>query len=638
VISARYLEALFALLPDPVLSVDEQGRVLSLSSAAERVLGHDPEALGADVLQLVAPDDVEAFRELLRTSGLPARGEIGFRRKDGEHRIGSIVVIPVEADDPVRVLFIRDLTEERRARTELEVQATELELQAEELQARAAQFRDAQRELESTNEQLLRANEELAARTADADRARQIAEETRCEAEAANRAKSEFLATMSHEIRTPINAIIGYTDLLDMGIGGHVTEDQKKKLHRIKSSSQHLLALVDDVLDLAKVEAGRMTVEPGRAAAGDAVAAALALVRPLAAQRGIDIVEEGSEELPPEERPTYVGDEDRVRQVLVNLLSNAIKFSEEGGSIFISYDTVRDPETEDVRWTCVGVTDTGIGVAPEALERIFYAFEQVEHGHTRTRGGTGLGLTISRRLARLMGGDLTVKSEPGRGSTFTLWLPSEPTILGPIDETLLAEMLGSGALPRGLAAAGIALQENARSLLDAQAHRIRHDPRIPMARGLGDADVEDHALSFLADLGNTMIALEKARVTPERLLRDGGEIQRIVAELHGSQRAQLGWSEDAIMRELEIQHEEVRDTIIRCAPHGTDVDGVLRVLGRFLERAERITLISWRRASAVPGTDLPSSARSGSAAPHRTGASTPPGSPGTRDAPGAGPS
>src|SRR5690606_36158118 len=104
------------------------------------------------------------------------------------------------------------------------------------------QFRNAQRELESTNEQLLRANEELAARTADADRARQIAEETRCEAEAANRAKSEFLATMSHEIRTPINAIIGYTDLLDMGIGGHVTEDQKKKLHRIKSSSQHLLA------------------------------------------------------------------------------------------------------------------------------------------------------------------------------------------------------------------------------------------------------------------------------------------------------------------------------------------------------------------------------------------------------------
>src|SRR5690606_11549139 len=110
---------------------------------------------------------------------------------------------------------------------------------------------------------------------------------------------------------------------------------------------------------------------------------------------------------------------------------------------------------------------------------------------------TGLGLTISRKLARLMGGDLTVESETGRGSTFTLWLPSQATILGPIDETVLAEMLGPGALPRGLAAAGTALQDRLRSILDSLAHRIRQDPRIPMADALGEADVEDHSLSFL---------------------------------------------------------------------------------------------------------------------------------------------
>ena len=257
------------------------------------------------------------------------------------------------------------------------------------------------------------------------DRALEEAERARGAAEDANLAKSGFLANMSHEIRTPINAIVGYTDLIEMGIGGPVTEKQRAQLERIRLSSRHLLGLINEILDFAKVESGQMTTRSEAVPLSQAVAGALALVQPQAAQAGLRVENRVSEECGIAVR----ADHDRVRQVLVNLLSNAVKFTDAGGRVAVSCGTVDEPPA-GVRlagegpWAFVQVADTGTGVAPGQAEAIFGPFVQGESGHTRTRGGTGLGLAISRQLARIMEGDITLQSEPGQGSTFTLWLPA----------------------------------------------------------------------------------------------------------------------------------------------------------------------------------------------------------------------
>jgi signal transduction histidine kinase len=255
----------------------------------------------------------------------------------------------------------------------------------------------------------------------------------RLEAEAASNAKSDFLAKMSHEIRTPINAMMGYAELLEMGIAGPVTPAQAKQLSRIRSSGDHLTALVNEILDLAKIEAGRMDVEPTIGISGDAAEAALALIRPQAATKGIELTNV------PGGTPSteYVGDPHRVQQILTNLLSNAVKFTPAGGSVFIRCGLGTKPNgpkangtgagsssDEPMEWTFMTVEDTGSGVAPEDSERIFHPFVQVDNGYTRAHGGTGLGLTISRTLAQMMGGDITLESFVGEGSRFTLWLPS----------------------------------------------------------------------------------------------------------------------------------------------------------------------------------------------------------------------
>ena len=248
----------------------------------------------------------------------------------------------------------------------------------------------------------------------------------RLEAEAASNAKSDFLAKMSHEIRTPINAMMGYAELLEMGIAGPVTPAQAKQLSRIRSSGDHLTAMVNEILDLAKIEAGRMDVEPTIGITGDAAEAALALIRPQAATKGVELTSA------PGGAPSteYVGDPHRVQQILTNLLSNAVKFTPAGGSVLIRCGLGSRPNAPKANgdgpaeWTYMTVEDTGSGVSPEDSERIFHPFVQVDNGYTRAHGGTGLGLTISRTLAQMMGGDITLESFVGEGSRFTLWLPS----------------------------------------------------------------------------------------------------------------------------------------------------------------------------------------------------------------------
>lgn len=241
--------------------------------------------------------------------------------------------------------------------------------------------------------------------------AKRAADEARKAAEAANGAKSAFLATMSHELRTPINAILGFTDLLQLGTAEDQQPARADYVLRIRKNTEHLLELINDILDLSKVEAGQLIIDSAESAAADVVDDAMAVVRHQANARGVELSAQCASDT------RYLGDPLRVRQVLLNLLSNGIKFTPAGGRVTIACAT-------DGATTSFSVADTGIGIDAKDLERIFEPFVQTAYVYTRESGGTGLGLAISRRLAQLMGGRLSVESTVGQGATFTLTLPS----------------------------------------------------------------------------------------------------------------------------------------------------------------------------------------------------------------------
>ncbi|HEX3534215.1 MAG TPA: ATP-binding protein [Gemmatimonadaceae bacterium] len=418
--------------------------------------------------------------------------------------------------------------------------------------------------------------------------------EDRLEAEAASRAKSEFLAIMSHELRTPLNAVLGYSELLELGISGPLTDKMREQIGRIRMSGVHLLGLVNDILDLAKVEAGRLQVRSDPASAEGTVAAALALIQPQAAAGGLELTIQPT----PRPAPIYRGDEERVRQILVNLLSNAVKFTPTGGTIRleISQASVPDQETRlqpNRSYVSFRVIDTGAGIPEEKLVSIFDPFVQAESGHTRPREGTGLGLTISRRLARLMGGDLTVKSKVGAGSTFTLWLPADlsakeieptPAIAGqPVTAQVEVEGLGD---------VGLVLLRSIEKTVERVVDRMLGEPSLNVAAGLKYSLLADHLAALLADIGGALVVMEEAKGSHSATLADTVEIQRLISELHGAQRQRLGWSEAVLRREFMILREELERVVRHASEFGEPLpieDGV-SVIGRFLDQAEYIAV------------------------------------------------
>ena len=250
----------------------------------------------------------------------------------------------------------------------------------------------------------------------------------RAEAEKANKAKSEFLANMSHELRTPLNAIGGYTDLITGGVRGPITETQRADLDRVKRNQLHLLSLINDILNFAKIEAGRVRLNPTDVSMNKALGQLEALISPQLLQKQITYEYQCCDE----SYTAYV-DGERLQQILLNLLSNAVKFTGQGGRISVFCSASRE-------YMHVDVKDTGVGMPADKLEQIFEPFVQLDRGQTSTNAGTGLGLAISRDLARAMGGDITARSTLDKGSTFRLTLPRRrPEPAPPADPQTVAK-------------------------------------------------------------------------------------------------------------------------------------------------------------------------------------------------------
>ena len=251
---------------------------------------------------------------------------------------------------------------------------------------------------------------ELARLDAEQRQAADVLRSLNAKLEQASRAKSEFLANMSHELRTPLNAILGITEMLMDGLYGDVPTELKEPLADIQTNGQHLLRLINDVLDLSKIEAGRMELSLGDYAVADVVASVRASLRSLANEKGLELVTE----VAPDVSDAY-GDSKRITQCLLNLVGNALKFTRQGRVV-----VAVNRDSEQLRFR---VSDTGIGIPADQLDAIFAEFRQVDTTTTRDFGGTGLGLSITKKFVELHGGRIWVESEPGKGSTFYFTVP-----------------------------------------------------------------------------------------------------------------------------------------------------------------------------------------------------------------------
>lgn len=265
--------------------------------------------------------------------------------------------------------------------------------------------------LEAKTEALAQSLERAKALLHERDRARAEADEARRAAQAANEAKGQFLSVISHELRTPLGAIGGYAALLNEGIRGPLTDGQREYIERIRRSQQHILRLVNELLDLAKIESGQFVLNVRPVPVRAVLESAHTMIEPQV-RTGDLRLEVGCDQ------PTlaFHADRERVEQIVLNLLSNAVKFTPAGGVVKVTAARMEEK-------ICLQVQDTGVGIPAGKLEAVFEPFVQVEPSHPRAGRGTGLGLAISRQLARVMDGDLTVESTRGQGSTFTLTLP-----------------------------------------------------------------------------------------------------------------------------------------------------------------------------------------------------------------------
>ncbi len=370
-----------------IWEVDSDMVFTYISDKLYDVFGIRPdELIGQKIDQFFAAEDISKiendYRSLMGGEGTIQTSEMRAARRDG-----SLVWLRVS------VKVLRDENDRPTS-----IRGTSLDITAE---------KKATADLHQTLVALEQANLEL-------EKSTRLAQEMANQAQLASRAKSQFLATMSHEIRTPLNGVIGMSDIL---LQTNLTPKQREYAMLVKASGKALLSLISDILDFSKIEAGKLDIAETPFDLREVGESVLGILAPKAAEKNLELCGIFTEELP----RTVLGDADRIRQVLVNLVGNAVKFSDRGG---VRLDvSVASPESEETLWVRFAVVDTGIGISEKQKAKLFQAFSQIDSSFTRRFGGTGLGLAISMQLIQLMGGDVDVESEVGKGSTFWFTIP-----------------------------------------------------------------------------------------------------------------------------------------------------------------------------------------------------------------------
>ena len=419
--SLRESEERFRLMVEGVkdyaiFMLDPTGHVATWNAGAERAKGYRArEIIGKHFSKFYTQPDLDAKkpeRELEIASRTGQYEEEGWRvRKDGSTFWANVLITAIRNKAGELVGFVkvtRDLTERREA----EERALEAAARAaaEEAARQEAELRE--KETRVLAERLQEQTRELESRRVQAEEASKLAEEARERADHANKAKSEFLAAMSHELRTPLNAIGGYAELLTMGVSGALNKDQLEHVRRLKRSQEHLLGIINDILNFSRIEAGQLKYDMGVVPINDVVDVVHSMMAPQADKKKVKLVigrcHKGT---------VAWADRAKVEQIVLNLVTNAVKFTQAGGQVEMSCDMVGRNRT------VITIRDTGCGIAEDQLDAIFEPFVQVGRTLTATREGAGLGLAISRDLAEAMDGDITVKSTLDVGSEFTLTLP-----------------------------------------------------------------------------------------------------------------------------------------------------------------------------------------------------------------------
>ena len=388
------LDLILNSVQDPILVTDPEGNIVRMNPPAERMFTDSSSSGDREVERRVRANDAvfTTFVSNLHTGQTKSfRGELSLV----DPRSGA--TIPVEAisgkvvskhgEETAVVTILHDLTEAvEKARLYEQVKRHSEELRE--------KVREATAELAEQNELLRRQALQL---------------------EQASAMKSQFLANVSHELRTPLNAIMGYTHLLLEGVSGDMSRPQREKLTRVDSNARHLLAVINDLLDIARIESGKMPIQVETVHLTELIDEVMTEVEPLIAGTSLEVTRSL-----PEDPPAIRTDRQKVKQIVLNLLSNALKFTPQGS---VSIRLEHDREADEIS---IAVADTGIGIAQENQKTIFEAFEQADSSYARRQGGTGLGLSICRRLAHLLDGRITLASTLGEGSTFTLFLPCQP--------------------------------------------------------------------------------------------------------------------------------------------------------------------------------------------------------------------
>ena len=531
--------ALAETSPDAIITIGADSVIRSVNAATERIFGWPASALVGQPLTMLMPERMrpghaEGVARYLRTGKrhipwtsvpLPActrdGREISIEVSFGEFEVNG---------ERVFSGFLRDVTERAHERATLQRTKAELE------------------------EVLVTLKE----RVGEAEAARRAAD-------VANSAKSQFLATMSHELRTPLNAIAGYVELLETELRGPLTEPQRADLARVRKAQGRLLALVNDVLNFARLDAGHVEFDVRELDVTELVCALGALVEPQVSAKQLRYDCD-----PGEPGLRICADEQKLEQMLLNLLSNAVKFTPQGGAVTVR--VAADPSEVHVR-----VCDTGVGIAPDRLDAVFEPFVQVDSSLTRAHEGTGLGLSISQELARAMGGRITVESEEGRGSTFTISLPRGGS--------------GAGREGPGVRSLGAVLTSDSLRIIRRVAARLRHDPRVPPVT---EAELEDHLPALVSDLGQLVQIVDRGPPNANALVEDSVRIQEVIVRLHAAQRRRLGWTSELLAREFELVAEEATNAVRRgaSADETSDVDDTLAFIRVVLDDARALGLLT----------------------------------------------